>query len=102
MRKPLKEIIKRIVKEVNPDKIILFGSRAKDKNKKWSDYDICVLKKGIKNRSNFTQRIYRKLFGVGVSVDVIVATTGKFNELKDKWFLVYSEIAKNGKLIYEK
>jgi predicted nucleotidyltransferase len=99
---PIKEIVKRIVEEIDPDKIILFGSRAKGKNKKGSDYDICVLKKNVKNRRKLAQRIYRKLFGVGVSVDVIVETSEKFNELKDKWFLVYSEIAKDGRLIYEK
>ena len=35
-------------------------------------------------------------------MDVIIETPDKFNELKDKWFLVYSEIAKFGREIYEK
>ena len=97
-----KEIIERIVEEVDPDKIILFGSRAKGKNKEWVDYDICVLKKDIKHEGNLAKRIYRKLFGVGASVDIIVQTPEKFNELKDKWFLIYSEISKFGSVVYEK
>lgn len=106
----LKEVTKRIVEEVDPDKIILFGSRAKaclersrkGENKEWSDYDVCVLKKKIEDKTKLAKRIYRKLFGVGVSVDVIVETPEKFNELKDKWFLVYNEIAKSGRVVYEK
>lgn len=98
----LKEIIKKIVDVVEPDKIILFCSRVKGKNKEWSDYDICVLKKDIENKRKLAQKIYHKLFGVGASVDVIVETPEKFNELKDKWFLIHGEIAKSGSLVYEK
>ena len=98
----LKEIIKRIVDVVEPDKIILFGSRANGEHKEWSDYDICVLKKDVENKRNLAQKIYRKLFGVGASVDVIVETPEKFNELKEKWFLIHGEIARSGSLVYEK
>lgn len=48
MKEPLKEFIKRVVEEVAPDKIILFGSRV------------------------------------------------KFDEFKDKWFLIENEIVGSG------
>lgn len=102
MDKTLQEIIRRIVDDVDPDKIILFGSRAKGKSKEKSDYDICVLKEGIENKRKLAQKIYSELFGVGASVDVIVETPQKFDELKDKWFLVYSEVEKFGSVVYEK
>jgi len=102
MDEKLSEIIKRIVDEIDPEKIILFGSRAVGGSQKYSDYDICVLKKEIKDKRETIRRIYRKLLGVGVAVDVIVETTDRFEELKDKWFLIYSEIAKRGKVVYEK
>ena len=88
MDSKLEEIVKRIVNEVDPDKIILFGSRSREENKKWSDYDVCVLKEGVEHRRELAKRIYSKLFGVGASVDVIVETPERFGELKDKWFLV--------------
>ena len=102
MDSKLEEIVKRIIEEVDPDKIILFGSRARGENEGWSDYDVCVLKRGVEHKRRLAQEIYNKLFGVGASVDVIVETPEKFNELKDKWFLVYSEIAKSGSVVYEK
>jgi len=40
-------IINQIVNIANPDKIILFGSRASGEYHSGSDYDICVLKNGI-------------------------------------------------------
>ena len=102
MDNTLKEIIKRIVQTIEPDKIILFGSRSKGKAKETSDYDLCVLKKGIAEKRRLTQEIYRKLFGVGASVDVIVETPEEFDALKDKWFLIYSQIARFGRVVYEK
>lgn len=102
MDNKLKEIIKRIVDGADPDKIILFGSRAKENDRECSDYDICILKKDVTHKRKLAQKIYHKLFGVDASVDVIVETPEKFNELKDKWFLVYGEIAKSGSVMYEK
>ena len=102
MDSKLDEIIKRIVREVDPDKIILFGSRANDENKTLSDYDVCILKEGIEHRRELAKKIYSKLFGIGASVDLIIETPERFSELKDKWFLVYSEIAKYGSVVYEK
>jgi len=48
----LKEITQQIINEVAPDKIILFGSQAKKKQSKESDYDIFVLKMILPTREN--------------------------------------------------
>jgi len=39
---PLEKAIEIIIRSVDPDKIILFGSRARGDHKKESYYDICV------------------------------------------------------------
>ena len=98
----LNEIVKRIVDEIKPEKIILFGSRAANNNDESGDYDICVLKKNVRHKRKIAQKIYSLLFGIGAPVDVIVETPEKFNMLKDKWFLVYREIDKTGIVVYEK
>lgn len=97
----LSNIINSVVSIADPDKIILFGSRAQNRQKTNSDYDILVLKKNIKKRRKLAQKIYLNLDG-SASVDVLVCTLSRFNKLKDKWFLVYSNIDKYGKVIYEK
>ncbi|MFB3042127.1 MAG: nucleotidyltransferase domain-containing protein [Candidatus Poribacteria bacterium] len=102
MSNPLERAIEIIVKVADPDQIILFGSRARGDAKQDSDYDICVIKSGISQRRKLTQQIYRSLFGVGVPIEVIVETPERFDTLKDNPFLIYREIARYGRVIYEK
>jgi len=35
-------------------------------------------------------------------VDIIIETPERFRDLKDKWFLVHSKIARLGEVVYEK
>ncbi|HOJ86454.1 MAG: nucleotidyltransferase domain-containing protein [Elusimicrobiales bacterium] len=43
MEEKISELKKFLIKTLNPNKIIIFGSRAKNENKKFSDIDICVV-----------------------------------------------------------
>ena len=97
----LAEIIQKVVEEAVPDKIILFGSRVKGEQTEKSDYDICVLKKGVLHKRKLAQRIYLAL-DINAPVDVIVETPERFNELKDNPFLIYHDIAKYGRVMHEK
>lgn len=97
----LKKIVDRIVNLVNPDKIILFGSRATGKATKDSDYDVCVLKKNA-NKRKLTDILYGVGLNVGVPVDMIVTTPNQLEKNKDKWYFVYHDIFNEGKVIYEK
>ncbi len=101
MSSPLEKAIKIIIEVANPDKTILFGSRAKESYKEYSDYDICVIKKDVKHRRKLAQKLYKFLYGIGASVDIIVETPKRFEELKDNPFMIYREIAKYGRIVYE-
>lgn len=98
----LENIVKRIVRYIHPEKIILFGSRSQGSYNKESDFDICVLKESIEHRRKCAHQIYKLLYGVGASIDIIVETTERFNKLKNNPFMVYQGIAEHGKVIYEK
>ena len=69
----LDEVIRRIVQVSKPEKVILFGSAVRGEAGPHSDFDLLVIKSGA-NRLDEMGRIYRALYGVGVAVDVIVAT----------------------------
>ncbi len=99
--KILNSIVRQVVSVASPEKIILFGSRAKGNNGDESDYDICVLKRGIRKRRVIAQKIYRGL-NVMASVDVIVYTPDGFERNKTNPFLIYNEIDRNGIVVYEK
>ena len=98
----IEEITERIVNSVAPDRVILFGSRARGDNSERSDYDICVLKSGVPHRRTLAKKIYRLLYDSGAAVDVIVETPERFEQLKDNRFLVYKEIAQHGRVVYDK
>jgi predicted nucleotidyltransferase len=102
MTSALKKLVDLLVREVEPDRIILFGSRARGDNGEHSDYDICVLKTGVARRRNLAKQIYRSLYDIGLPVDVIVETPEHFEELKNNRFLIYKEIAKHGQVIYDR
>ncbi len=99
---PLNKAIETIVKFVEPEKIILFGSRTSGELKPDSDYDLLVIKKEVEHRRKLAQQIYRSLYGTGIPVDVIVETPDRFEALKDNPFMIYKEIESHGKVLYEK
>jgi predicted nucleotidyltransferase len=102
MTSTLRHLVDILIHEVEPDRIILFGSRARGDNEERSDYDICVLKTGVAHRRKLAKQIYRLLYDIDASVDVIVETPERFEQLKDNRFLIYTEIAKHGQVIYER
>ena len=102
MTSTLRYLVDILIREVDPDRIILFGSRGRGNNQERSDYDICVLKTGVAHRRKLAKQIYRLLYDIDVPVDIIVETPERFDQLKDNRFLIYKDIAKHGQVIYER
>lgn len=98
--KKLEEIIKRILQVIIPDKIILFGSRARGEAKEDSDYDLLIIKSGIENRRKLTKNIYLNL-NLPISVDIIVQTPEGIEENKKRFYSVIKEAINEGKIVYE-
>jgi len=92
--KALNEIVKIVVKHLNPKKIILFGSRGKGNFRFNSDYDIAV------DSNQYDFRTIRKIKekvneAAGLKkVDVVF-----INEIEDGFKEI---INKTGKILYEK
>lgn len=102
MTSTLRHLVDILIREVEPDRIILFGSRASGDNEERSDYDICIIKTGVVHRRQLARQIYRLLYDFDVPVDVIVETPERFDHLKNNRFLIYQEIAKHGQVIYDR
>jgi len=100
--KTVNRIVKVIVESVHPEKVILFGSRAREDHHQQSDYDFMVVKKGIKNERDVSKRIYRALFAKKIkqAVDVVVVGENKLRVKRDNPYLVYSWALKEGKVLY--
>lgn len=101
-KKTVKKIVDTIVESSNPEKIILFGSRARGDNKANSDYDFIVVKQGVKNERKVSRRIYKALFDnkIGVPVDIIVIDADKLEKNGNKPYMVYSTALREGEILY--
>ncbi len=98
--KTLEEIIHRIVQRVNPTKIYLFGSRARDENREDSDYDLAVVYDGKKDR-RIVQLEINRMFNPSIgSMDLFVLTSDYIENYKHVANSLAREIAENGRLVY--
>ncbi|MFH1760081.1 MAG: nucleotidyltransferase domain-containing protein [bacterium] len=96
----IQDLTNRIVRIVNPDKIILFGSWVSGNSNPDSDLDVLVIKSGNIHRRNLAKLIYRGLFGLGKSVDIIVAKPEDIENSKDSPALFLYDVYTSGKVIY--
>ncbi len=96
------EIIRRIVALANPEKIVLFGSAARGTMGPNSDLDLLVVVKPGVHRRQLAQTIYQAMIGVGISVDVVVATTEDIERYGQAIGLVLEPALREGQTVYER
>ena len=96
----LDTIIARIVDVAEPEKIILFGSAARGSMGRHSDVDLLIIKEGD-DPLDLMARVYRRLHGVGATVDAIVVSPDDVNRFKDSHALVIKPALREGKVVYE-
>jgi len=96
----LNEIVHRIVEVAHPDKIILFGSAARDQMDADSDVDLLVIKGGNFHRGRLTEEIYMNLFGVGQAVDIVIVTPEDVERYRDSMALIIRPALEEGKVVY--
>jgi predicted nucleotidyltransferase len=95
----LREIVVRIVRVAQPQKIILFGSAAREGARPDSDLDILVVKDGVKRRA-LAGLIYRSLIGVGRAIDIVVASSEDIIRYGNSPSLVLYPALREGRVIY--
>jgi uncharacterized protein len=97
----LADIVARVVRAADPEKVVLFGSAARGTMGPNSDVDLLVIKGGRFNRDRVTIAIYRELRGKGVPVDVVVATPKEVERYRDTHCLVICPALKEGKVVHD-
>ena len=96
----IEEVVRRIVEVAQPEKIILFGSAARDEMGPHSDLDFLVVKSGA-DHWDLTGRIRRALRGANAAVDLVVATPEDLERYKDSHPLVYKPALREGRVVYD-
>ena len=97
----INEIVKRIVDNYHPDKIILFGSYAYGNPTKDSDVDLLVIKNDDAPKIERNRKVRKFLRDMIIPIDVIVKTNEEFNKFKNIIGTIVYPAAKHGKIIYE-
>jgi len=95
------EITDRIVKAFDPDKVILFGSRAAGTPHVDSDIDLLVIMKAKGStiqRSVAVKRVCRPRF---VAMDVLVKTPEEIATQLERGSLFLHQILEEGRVLYE-
>jgi len=96
----LEKIIQRIVEVAQPERIILFGSAAREEMGPHSDVDLLVVKSGEFDQSRLMGDIYMNLHGVGQAVDVILVTPEQVERYRNAHCLIIAPALREGKEIY--
>jgi predicted nucleotidyltransferase len=97
----LAEIVRRLVRACDPERIYFFGSKARGDAADDSDYDLMV----IVSHSNLPgykrdQHAYRALHGVPAAKDVLVWTRDEFDCRVHLKASLPATILREGKLLY--
>jgi len=92
----IEDFLKNLRRIYTPEKIIVFGSRARGNNLKQSDYDIVVVSRKFKN-IHFLERISKllELWSYDYDVDILPYTPEEFEE-KKKEIGIVAEAVKEG------
>lgn len=74
----VESVVKKIAEAIQPEKIILFGSRAKGRGHAKSDIDLLVIKETAQSKRELKLRIRRLFPRQNFSLDLFVLTPEEF------------------------
>lgn len=94
----LEAAIKKIATEYQPEKIILFGSRAKGEERPDSDYDFII----VKNTNERWIRRSLSIPDVPFRADFFVYTPDEFKKMQEEGNIFLEGALKDGIVLYSK
>ena len=100
------EMVQAIVDEVDPEQVILFGSRARGEEGERSDVDLIVLEAEpfgpARSRHKELVRLYHAIAGFPVAADVLVYSREDVDYWRDSLNHVLARALRKGKVLYER
>ena len=96
----LAAIVERIVERFHPERIILFGSRARGTARPDSDVDLLVVMPFTGSRLRLAVEIRKTLRGLGVAKDIVIMTPEKFAVRKEIPGTIAYPAAREGQVLH--
>lgn len=97
----IREMVRRIVEGFHPEKVILFGSRARGDAAPHSDVDLLVVIP-TNSKKETTLGIRMAVRAMGVSKDIIVVTPEEFTRKRDAIGTIVHPAVQEGIVLYDR
>ncbi len=97
----LEAVVRQIVAVADPERIILFGSAARQQMRPNSDLDLLVIKGGAYDYHRVISDIYAALAAIDLPVEVVLVTPEQVQRYRNSFCLVIYPALAEGKVIYE-
>jgi predicted nucleotidyltransferase len=98
----LDDLVRRIAERFSPDRIILFGSRARGDGGPDSDIDLLVLFPEVADPKKRAAELYAALGDWTRPTDIVVSTTSRFERYRNVVNTIYWPASREGKVLYER
>ena len=96
----MRELVEHILAATQPERIILFGSRARGQEGPRSDFDVLVIQDSKEPRYKRAGLIYRALAAFPAEVDVVVHTPSEVEEWRGVPEAFVTTAVREGKTLY--
>jgi uncharacterized protein len=96
----LGEMTRRIVDRFQPERILLFGSRARGDFRPDSDYDLLVVLRKCANRRQLAVEVRSELADLPAGKDILVAELADFEEDASRCSLIVRSALREGEILY--
>jgi uncharacterized protein len=98
------EMVERIVQEVQPEQIYLFGSRARGEAREDSDVDLLVVEREPfgerRSRLREIQRISRALYSFRIPTDILLYSASEYAKWRESRYHIVGHCEREGRLMY--
>lgn len=95
------KMTRRIVERFRPQRIILFGSRARGSARPTSDFDLLIIAPSPEPRWQRVVPVYRALAGLGIPKDIVWWTPEEIAEWHGVKSHFINTVLREGKVLYE-
>ncbi|MBI3583717.1 MAG: nucleotidyltransferase domain-containing protein [Nitrospinae bacterium] len=99
-KEQIDEIVKRIVENYQPEKIILFGSYAYGTPSEESDLDLLIIKDSSLPRYKRGREVRKYLRGLKLAIDLVVYTKEEIQKWSDVRTAFITTVVERGKVLY--
>jgi uncharacterized protein len=99
----LREVVRRLARDLDPVAIWLFGSRASETHAPDSDFDLLVVTKDADGEAGFDyDRAYAPIKGLGVGCDIVPCPDSEFAIAQSDPTNLCHRVVQTGRRIYDR